>query len=105
MIAGVAPIRTSLNANVADCEATAMSHAAISPMPPARALPFTRQMTGLGLSQISCRISGNSSGAAPRPFRLSFRSAPEQNAGPAPVSTMTRAPGHPARRPVSRAAA
>ena len=75
-------MRTSLNANVADCGATAMSHAAISPMPPARALPFTRQTTGLELSQISCRIAAFSAGAGPGLTLFSFRSAPEQNTGP-----------------------
>ena len=93
IIAGVAPIRTSLNANVAGSGATAMSQAAIRPIPPARALPFTRQTTGLGLSQISRRICGNNSGAVTLPDRPSFRSAPAQKTGSAPVSTITRQPG------------
>ncbi len=81
-----------MNANEAVSGAMAKSQAATRPRPPARAVPFSRQMTGFGLSQISDRTSGNDAvtGASPR---CSFRSAPEQNTGPVPVSTITRASG------------
>ena len=46
--AGTTPIRTSVNAKVADRPATATSQAAISPIPPARAGPPTRATTGFG---------------------------------------------------------
>ena len=87
IMAGATPTRTSLKAKDAPAGATAMSAAATRPMPPARACPFTRAMTGTGLSTMVVRISGIRFGAAePR----SARSAPEQNTEPAPVSTMAR---------------
>ena len=75
-----------------------MSQAATSPMPPARALPFTRQTTGLALSQISCRICGNSSGAATRagPALLQVGAGAERRVGPGEHD-------HPAARVIQRA--
>ena len=69
IIAGTTPSRTSVNAKEAVTGAIAKSHAATRPSPPARAVPFRRQMTGFGLSQISARISGNDAvtGASPTP--------------------------------------
>ena len=93
MTAGTTPIRTSLNANVASCAATAMSQAATSPTPPARAGPASRASTGVGEVQIRSRMAGNSLtpwSCAPAP-RDSLRSMPEQNTGPLCVSTITRA--------------
>ncbi|GAA3105100.1 hypothetical protein GCM10010485_49070 [Streptosporangium carneum] len=48
-----------MNANDAESGAIAKSHAATRPRPPARAVPFRRQTTGFGLSQIRLMISGN----------------------------------------------
>ena len=50
--AGTTPMRTSLNANVAVCAATAMSQAATMPTPPARAGPASLATTGFGLVQM-----------------------------------------------------
>ncbi len=93
--AGTTPIRTSLNAKVASWAAIATSHAATSPTPPARAGPLIRATTGVGDSQIVCRIRGTSVTpccCAPAP-RDSLRSMPEQNTRPVWVSTITRAAG------------
>ena len=90
IMAGATPTRTSLNAKVLPSTATARSQAAIRPSPPARACPFTRAITGTGLSTSVVRMPGMRLGAAtPR----SERSAPEQNTGPVPVSTMALTSG------------
>ena len=90
IMAGATPTRTSVKANVLASAATAMSAAAMSPSPPARACPLTRAMTGTGLSTMEVRMSGMRFGAAaPR----SERSAPEQNTVPAPVRTTARTLG------------
>ena len=52
IIAGIRPMRTSVRQNFASNEATAMSQAATSPMPPAKAGPCTRATVGLGASAI-----------------------------------------------------
>ena len=90
--AGTTPIRTSVKANVASFTATAMSQAATSPMPPARAGPASFATTGVRACQIFSRIAGSSltlcvSTSVPR---ASLRSIPEQNTFPACASTMTR---------------
>ncbi len=48
MIAGATPMRTSLNANVADVGAMTMSAAATRPVPPARTCPLSRAITVFG---------------------------------------------------------
>ena len=50
--AGITPMRTSLNENIASSTASTMSAAPTSPKPPAKAWPFTAAMTGLSLSMI-----------------------------------------------------
>ena len=92
IMAGATPTRTSVKAKVAASAATAMSAAAMRPMPPARAWPLTRTMTGTALSTMDVRMAGMRLGAAvPR----SDRSAPEQNTVPVPVSTTARTSGSP----------
>ena len=96
IIAGTTPSRTSVNANDAESGAIAKSHAATRPSPPARAVPFSRQTTGFGLSQIRRMISGNEAvtGAVRvpgRPLLLQVR-ARSRTPARSPVSTMTRTP-------------
>ena len=92
IMAGATPTRTSVKAKVASVVATAMSAAAMRPMPPARAWPLTRTMIGTALSAMDVRMAGIRLGAAaPR----SDRSAPEQNTVPVPVSTTARTSGSP----------
>ena len=88
IIAGMTPTRTSLKANSADSAATVRSHAAASPTPPPKAWPLIRPMTGFGNSQTVFSTSTKGLSAAPMP--PAFRSAPAQNAGPAPVRTTAR---------------
>ena len=80
--AGITPSRTSVKANVAAVEQTAMSAAAIRPSPPARAAPPTRATTGFGHSQTAASTSPiRAAGMSPAASAaaVSFRSAPEQN--------------------------
>ncbi len=93
MTAGTSPIRTSEKANFAVLEVTTMSHAASNPRPPARAAPPTLATTGFGQWVIACRIRGtcripSEPGTA---VAFSFRSIPEQKAGPVWVRITTRA--------------
>ena len=74
-MAGATPTLTSVKANVLDSDVAAGSDAATRPRPPARACPFTRAMTGTGLSIKQVRMSGMRLGAA---APCSLRSAPEQ---------------------------
>src|SRR5581483_1442570 len=94
MMAGITPTRTSLNANAALSAAMVRSHAAVRPSPPPKACPLMRPITGFGEFQIvfSTVTNGCSSpSVAVRPPDL--RSAPAQNAAPAPVSTTVRTCG------------
>ena len=94
MMAGITPTRTSLNANVAPSAAIVRSHAAVRPSPPPKACPLMRPITGFGELQIVFSTVTNGCSppsAAVRPPL--FRSAPAQNAAPAPVSTTVRTPG------------
>jgi hypothetical protein len=93
IIAGIKPRRTSLKLNFADVTPIAMSAAATRPTPPPKACPLTAAITGFGPSQMSCRIS--TKGFLPALSEVTasprlLRSAPAQNAGPLPVTTITR---------------
>src|SRR5438309_2989430 len=100
MVAGVRPSRTSDTLNSVSVEATAISHAAISPMPPAYAAPCTRAIVGFFIAcrrlsmapnlSASFRLSSKSS--SPILF-IQFRSAPAQKALPRPASTTARTAG------------
>src|SRR5437762_5089735 len=100
MVAGVRPRRTSDTQNSVSVDATAMSQAAMSPMPPANAAPWTRATVGFAsacsrASMVpkaiaSLRFSSKSS--SPILF-IQFRSAPAQNTLPRPASTTARTAG------------
>ena len=70
MMAGIRPSRTSLRQKPAISAATARSHAATSPTPPAQASPCTRATVGLGQAWIARSI------AASRPASAKFSSRP-----------------------------
>ena len=94
IIAGVTPMRASVNANDDPAAATAMSHAPTMPRPPARTCPAIRAMTGLGSSTISRSTAMIVMLASPsEPVPAAARSAPEQNTRPVCVSTTARTPG------------
>ena len=109
MIAGATPIRASVNAKVLRGPATAISHAATSPMPPARTWPSTATITGSGDSTMArssaaislARSAATSAGSAPACADLWERSAPAQNVFPVWPSTTARTAGSAAasRRP------
>ena len=89
------PIFTSGKPKLACSAATAMSHIANRPMPPARQWPLTRAIIGIVVVQAKRSRSANSACGTdgsnwnePAPLP---RSAPAQKAlSPAPVSTTTR---------------
>ena len=69
----------------------AMSLAAISPMPPARALPATRAITGLPNSQMRCSNTGKALiGCSSAGTSTVVRSIPEQKTVPVWLSTTVR---------------
>src|SRR6266853_659513 len=100
MVAGARPKRTSDTLNSVSTDATAMSQAAISPMPPANAAPCTRATVGFAnacsrasmapKAFASFRFSSKSS--SPILF-IQFRSAPAQNTLPRPATTTARTTG------------
>ena len=90
MIAGATPIRTSVKANVIDELTTTRSHAAISPIPPARTGPSTAAITGAGVVARRWMALTNEVEST-RPVARSFRSAPAQKTGAVCVRTITRA--------------
>ncbi len=59
MIDGATPMRASVSAKVLARPATAISHAPISPMPPARTCPSTAAMTGTGALQDDAQQPGH----------------------------------------------
>ena len=79
MTAGTTPMRTSVKAKVAVSTATAMSQAASSPIPPARAGPATRATTGCGRGQDRAQDRGE----LRDPLRAGHRTAglPQVHAG------------------------
>ena len=93
--AGNRPIFTSGRPKLACSAATAMSHIANKPMPPARQWPLTRAIIGIVVVQAKRSRSANSACGCegsnwnePAPLA---RSAPAQKAlSPAPVRTTTR---------------
>ena len=93
--AGITPMRTSLKDMRASSTATTMSEAPTSPRPPANAAPLTAAITGLSLSMMVVNTWGYGTDLRPSmaaPGGL-LRSAPEQNAGSAPVMTIQRTAG------------
>jgi hypothetical protein len=93
MTAGITPIRTSVNANVASRAQSAMSAAAMSPRPPARAAPPIRATTGFVDSQIAASTSpSRPTGTRPvsSAAAVSVRSAPDEKTWPVWVNTITR---------------
>ena len=98
MMAGATPIRTAVSAKVLRGPATTMSHAPISPIPPARTCPSRAAITGLGHSTIE-RSSAVSSRARPSaasngsPPVASERSAPAQKVPPVWPRTTARTAG------------
>ena len=95
------PIFTPGVANRAVSAATARSQLATSWQPAAVATPCTRAITGLGSCTICCisrEHCANSSAITSRSGRkrISRRSCPAQNAGPAPPITTTCTPSSPA---------
>src|SRR5438034_5318745 len=100
MVAGVRPRRTSDTQNSVSVDATAMSQAAMSPMPPANAAPCTRATVGFAsacrrLSMVPKAIASfrfSSKSSSPILF-IQFRSAPAQNTLPRPASTTARTAG------------
>lgn len=98
MIDGATPMRASVSAKVLDGPATTMSHAPISPRPPARTWPSTAPMTGIGEATKARRSSAisrarsvaRSPGLRPA---ASPRSAPAQNVPPVWPSTTQRTSG------------
>src|SRR6266436_3673026 len=99
-VRGARPKRTSDTLNSVSTDATAMSQAAISPMPPANAAPCTRATVGFFIecrrlsmapkTSASSRFSSKSS--SPILF-IQLRSAPAQNTLPRPASTTARTTG------------
>ena len=97
---GNSPQRASETPNRALAPATLMSHACRISVPPAIAGPSTAAISGLlsrrPLSSGSITETSSSPSRAPGWSRvIALRSAPAQNAPPAPVSTQTRMPGSP----------
>ena len=95
---GNSPHRASETPNRALVPATLMSHACRISVPPAIAGPSTAAISGLlsrrPLSSGSITDRSSSPIRAPGCSRvIALRSAPAQNAPPAPVSTQTRMPG------------
>ena len=95
---GNSPQRASEMPNRAPCPATRMSHACRISVPPAIAGPSTAAISGLVSRRplSSGSITDRSRSAIEAPgceTVIALRSAPAQNAPPAPVSTQTRMPG------------
>src|SRR5574343_851913 len=97
MAAGMMPNLTSEVANTALVEATAMSQAAVRPVPPPSAAPWTRAMVGFFISASTRSILARARAS----FRLSsspllaarfiqLRSAPAEKLLPRPASTTAR---------------
>ena len=87
------PQRASVTANRAEVPATHRSHIWASRNPPPNAGPLTAAITGLVTWRFRPRFGVMSRGGTVRPSAaISLRSAPAQNASPAPVSTSTAAP-------------
>ena len=78
-----------------DGEQKRKSHRSEMPNPPPAATPLTTAMVGLGICNRSKHQENSGSAGPLGQARLSFalRSAPEQNASPAPVRTRTLAKG------------
>src|SRR3954454_8897038 len=90
MIAGATPIRTSVNANVIDDSTTTRSHAAITPIPPARTGPLTAAITGAPIVPRRS-IARTNDVESTSPVDRSLRSAPAQKTGAVCDNTTTRA--------------
>ena len=97
---GNSPQRASEMPNRALSPATLMSHACRISVPPAMAGPSTAAISGLvsrrplSSGSITERSMSPARNASPGcALVIAFRSAPAQNAPPAPVSTQTRMPG------------
>jgi hypothetical protein len=83
-----------VTANRAEVPATHRSHIWASRNPPPKAGPLTAATTGLVTWMFRPRLGVRSRGGTVRPrAAISLRSAPAQNASPAPVRTSTAAPG------------
>ncbi len=109
--AGTMPSFVSVKPNVASVVAITTSATAHSPIPPPRAAPWTRAMTGTGqasiASNIACMaVASRSFSSVDRPMaaRIHVTSAPALNVVPAPASTTPRnASGDSAAKPVKAA--